>query len=138
MTEQTKSIETTVSDMLEKAADVLSQAAMEHGPKAIDLTLEVARIAAIREAVLPTVLVIVGVFGLVVFFRKFSAHWKETKENHNYPDLFDCEAVVVLPCFFGSVISLLLVLVNFKSIFAIHAWVGMFHPEVYLLYRAIF
>lgn len=124
----------TMTVLVEKAAKVLEDVTVQYGPAAVDLALEVGRIAAINDIIwgLATLL-LAGVLltFAITLFRKVD--WSEV--DWGWSAKPDMGALCSTGCGF---ISLLFFQVASQKLIQVHAWVGMFKPEVYLAYTAIF
>ena len=127
-----KSLDETLSGIIDKVAGALEKATTSHGPQAVELALEVGRMAAIRDVVSGFVGA-VG-FGVLVLwlYRRLTVHIGD------HDDFFDSNPILVIGGGITLILAGMICIINISELTKIHAWVGMFHPEVYLAYRAIF
>lgn len=134
---ETPTLDATLADIVSKAADALEKATAQYGPDAVGLALEVGRIAAIKDVAsgLLSVLLIYVIYRTGRWVAPIAAKGMDHRDE-----------IVAMPSFFGLIIgglcsvvfALLLLIEAFTKLTAIHAWVGMFRPEIYLAYEAIF
>lgn len=115
-------------DMLGEVADALRNAAIQHGPKAYELTIESARILAIQDFIVRAIFLLAFTVGLIYALHCFSTYsrlesGKERYRDHHY--LVD-SAVVGMPSF------VLFLFASASLVKSIRSFVGIWNPELYI------
>lgn len=109
-----------LEQIVTQAADKLVQAVEVYGPKATALVLETGRVAAL-QALTP------GFFWLVFSIALLPLAWRANRKHNNWED--DGWQAAALICVAISVITFG---VSYTFLTNWFAWVGLWHPEVYL------
>lgn len=121
-----ESLDKSLSAVIDKVSGAIEKAANEHGDQAVDLALTVGRVAAIQTiAVGLFCMLIAGVLGGIAW-RALTLFLRDRNEFYIPVSIFSAAGAI------------LVALLASTKLFAIHAWVGLFHPEVYLAYEAVF
>lgn len=111
-------------DLVEKYADKLTDVLAQYSGPAADLALAVGRVAAIRDIVIAVALIVASGIGakLCIFLGKKTPEWDE---------------LAGIPCVVVGVGSAAMAFIGGVGLLDIFAWVGMFHPEIYLAAKAL-
>lgn len=108
--------------MLAKVSEALTQMATTHGPDAVDLTLEVVRLRAINNSIMP----LLAAIACLLFFKM--AYRKSKERTGEEEEMFWCAG-----CFVSGALGTMFVCISAN----IPAWVGIFDPKVYLAYTLL-
>lgn len=127
-----ESLDSTLSEIVAKAAGALEQAATQYGPDAVELALAVGRIAAIKEILLGILVSIAALVSAWLTKKGAQWAWKQPEEE------WQVSPIPTFAIIGPGVSAVALFLIAMDKLLQIHAWVGIFRPEIYLAYEAIF
>lgn len=114
-----------IEQVITNAADKLIKAVEAYGPKATDLVLETGRIAAIQEIVSGVAFLI----GFLILCRISAGCSRKIVKLPNYDDEKIVWGFAVAVSLASAAICLGAGMVKLVNV---GAWVGMWHPEIYL------
>lgn len=109
--------------LMDKVGQALVSVTEKYGPKVADLTLEVARIMAMKQCA-------IGVASFLVSLLTFYYCYTWLKK----PSTSDAEDALFMAAGIATIVSAFM---SGTHILKIHAWIGMFKPEVYLAYETV-
>lgn len=118
-------------DLVEKYADTLGDALSQYGPQAADLALAVGRVGAIKDVLTACILLAIGLPSLFFAVRRI------LREGAGKGDLLDYNPMVAVPCGALAGLALFFTFKGMAGVLNIYAWAGLFHPEIYLVAKAL-
>jgi hypothetical protein len=136
----TKATETG-TDLVARVADALEKAATTYGPRALELTLESARIIAVQNLVSNGLFALLFITVIICYFKYVlwaSGEIKGLEEHdsgvHSWRDRKSEEPHFVGPTVGGiaTAFSCLFLMFAMNDLIQVRSWVGIWHPELYI------
>ncbi len=131
----------TSEELIERANEFavsVIDAVEKYSPEAAQLALEVGRIEAIQEVVLCVVLILGSTLAFFMSKGLMKIAVKKEAEREERSLASDAEIGATVGSIISGAISLILFVCFIFNLINVPAWVGMWHPEVYLAHRLVF
>lgn len=125
-------------DLVTQAANKLSEALHQYGPQAADFGLQVGRVASVQELVWggASLIVFIGIcinqYLSIRYILKIDFENKKTETQQGIAMGWG-----VLSLFLSIIIGIGTLLSIWSHLFNAYAWIGLWHPEVFLAAKAL-